>query len=459
MFKIRPNIKTKLGIGFALLGVLIGVLGAASLLAVRDVNTQARAYHAASAATARAGHADQDVSGAADSAAGAQRAVSRSTSRAYVVILTGAVVALAATALTWLVLARLITRPLIEARGFVRRIARGDLEYRQNTLYHDEFGDMINAVESMRSRFAGVALDVRESSDTINASAVRIAQGNEQLSIRTQAQAASLQQTAASMEQMTATVKQNADHAGQAAELAEAMRTQAGQASGVVGRAVDSMQAIDASSHKITDIVSLIDDIAFQTNLLALNASVEAARAGEHGRGFAVVAAEVRKLASRSAAAAKDIKSLIADSADKVAGGSAEVARSRQTLDEIVASVNCVGDLIAHIAAASKEQSIGIEQVNVAVSQMDSTTQHNTVLVSESAAAGRSLEEQATTLRRQFAFFRLQADEAAADATRQQTRVPAVPNTAVAAPIRTPVAATARTSVKPLDENEEWAAF
>jgi methyl-accepting chemotaxis protein len=237
---------------------------------------------------------------------------------------------------TAFLLTRMITRPLSEARGFVQRIAGGNLHNRRSTVYQDEFGVMIGAIEAMRERLSAVVQGVRDSSDSVNVGVGQIASGNDELNHRSQEQAANLEETAASMEQMTATVKQNADNAAQADQLAQGVRRQAGEGSEVVARAVASMQAIDAASHKITDIVGLIDDIAFQTNLLALNASVEAARAGEQGRGFAVVASEVRNLASRSAAAAKDIKALVEDSADKVAEGSREVALSGTTLDEIV---------------------------------------------------------------------------------------------------------------------------
>lgn len=312
------------------------------------------------------------------------------------------------------VLARMITRPLDSARSLVESIAEGRLDNEVSHRYRDEFGSMINALAGMQNRLGEIVFKVRQSSESVGVGASQIASGNDELSSRTQEQAANLEETAASMEQMTSTVKQNADNAAQADQLARGVRSQASEGGQVVGRAVAAMQEINDSSRKISEIVGLIDDIAFQTNLLALNASVEAARAGEQGRGFAVVASEVRNLASRSAAAAKDIKSLVEDSAAKVADGSEQVALSGKTLDAIVESVHKVGDIISEIAAASSEQSSGIEQVNLAVSQMDSMTQQNASLVEQSAAASRSLEEQANGLKRQVAYFRLSGDAAAA---------------------------------------------
>jgi methyl-accepting chemotaxis protein len=308
------------------------------------------------------------------------------------------------------VITRMITRPLDQARRLVGSIADGHLENDVHNPYKDEFGGMLESLKNMQAKLSEIVANVRQGSESVSVGAGQIASGNDELSSRTQEQAANLEETAASMEQMTSTVKQNADNAAQANQLAHGVRAQASEGGEVVSRAVAAMQEIDASSRKISEIVGLIDDIAFQTNLLALNASVEAARAGEQGRGFAVVASEVRNLASRSAAAAKDIKSLVEDSAAKVADGSQQVALSGKTLDGIVESVHKVGDIIAEIAAASSEQSSGIEQVNLAVSQMDSMTQQNASLVEESAAASRSLEEQAEALKRQVAFFKLRGD-------------------------------------------------
>ncbi|AWN17715.1 methyl-accepting chemotaxis protein [Salinisphaera sp. LB1] len=331
--------------------------------------------------------------------------------------------------LTALLLGRMILRPLGAARGFVSAIAQGYLGTRMHNPYRDEFGAMIDGIEAMRERLRDVVEDVHTSADAVAMGTGEIAAGNDELSNRTQEQAASLEQTAASMEQMTSTVKQNADNAAQADQLARDVSHQAGEGQEVAANAVQSMHDIEESSRKISEIVGLIDEIAFQTNLLALNASVEAARAGEQGRGFAVVASEVRTLASRSAQAAKDIKTLVEDSTQKVAGGSEQVERSGQVLEDIVASIHKVSRIVAEIATASQEQSSGIEQVNLAISQMDGVTQQNASLVEESAAASRSLEEQAQALKTRVAFFKLYAAEADDDARAPDAAAP-VPGSA-----------------------------
>lgn len=365
----------------------------------------------------------------------------QATSRNIIIATLVAVVLL--TVVTMVLLTRMITRPLDQARGLVDAIAQGRLSNDVHNPYKDEFGSMLAGLKNMQAKLSEIVSNVRQGSESVSVGAGQIASGNDELSSRTQEQAANLEETAASMEQMTSTVKQNADNAAQADQLARGVRTQASEGGEVVARAVAAMQEIDASSRKISEIVGLIDDIAFQTNLLALNASVEAARAGEQGRGFAVVASEVRNLASRSAAAAKDIKSLVEDSAAKVADGSAQVALSGKTLDGIVESVHKVGDIIAEIAAASSEQSSGIEQVNLAVSQMDSMTQQNASLVEQSAAASRSLEEQAESLKRQVAFFTLSGD------ARTVASVPAVSTAKTATPVAAASAAPAPAPAKP----------
>jgi len=243
--------------------------------------------------------------------------------------------------------------------------------------------------------------------------AEEISQGNANLSQRTEEQSSSLEETASSMEEMTSTVKQNADNAGQANQLAIAARDQAEKGGSVVGNAVKAMAEINEASKKIADIIGVIDEIAFQTNLLALNAAVEAARAGEQGRGFAVVATEVRSLAGRSATAAKEIKGLIQDSVKKVEDGSVLVTESGQTLEQIVMSVKKVSDIVAEIAAASREQSAGIEQVNSAVMQMDEMTQQNAALVEQATAASQSMAEQAGELTRMMGRYRVDDSGAA----------------------------------------------
>ena len=362
-------------------------------------------------------------------------------------------------------LTRMITRPLGQARDLVDSIAQGRLENDVHNPYRDEFGAMLDGLKNMQAKLSEIVANVRQGSESVSVGAGQIASGNDELSSRTQEQAANLEETAASMEQMTSTVKQNADNAAQANQLAHGVRAQASEGGEVVSRAVAAMQEIDASSRKISEIVGLIDDIAFQTNLLALNASVEAARAGEQGRGFAVVASEVRNLASRSAAAAKDIKSLVEDSAAKVADGSQQVALSGKTLDGIVESVHKVGDIIAEIAAASSEQSSGIEQVNLAVSQMDSMTQQNASLVEESAAASRSLEEQAEALKRQVAFFKLRGDinvvESAPVANEQPVAASVSPSVSAApsAPSARPAPAAAPVKSDIDIDDGDWATF
>lgn len=327
---------------------------------------------------------------------------------AIIVVLAVAVVL---TLLITILLTRMITRPLARADGLVDAIADGRLNSDTEHRFKDEFGIMLSKLGAMQQRLAETVAEVRHNAESVNTGANEIAKGNDELSSRTQQQAANLQQTAASMEQMTSTVKQNADNAAQADQLASGVRDQAQEGSKIINGAVSAMQEINKASDRIGEIIGMIDEIAFQTNLLALNASVEAARAGEHGRGFSVVAAEVRKLAGRSAEAASEIKELVTDSADKVKHGSEQVSLSGETLNEIANEVKRVSEIVAEISAANTEQSSGIDQVNLAVSQMDSTTQQNASLVEQSAAASRSLEEQAIALKQQVAFFHLADDE------------------------------------------------
>jgi len=263
------------------------------------------------------------------------------------------------------------------------------------------------ALNAMDKKLCDIVGSVSSTAESVGSAARQISQGNDDLSSRTQEQASALEETAATMEQMTATVKRNADNARQADQLGRQARHQADSSSEVVQRAVGAMQEINAASRKIGDIINVIDEIAFQTNLLALNAAVEAARAGEQGRGFAVVATEVRNLAQRSATAAKEIKALINDSINKVSVGSDLVNASGKTLSDIVVDVKRVTDIVAEIAAASSEQSDGINQINHAVTQMDMTTQQNAALVEEAASASKSMEQQAAELVDRIGFFRI----------------------------------------------------
>lgn len=303
-------------------------------------------------------------------------------------------------------LIRSIGGSLREAIEVARKISRGELDNRIVIKSRDETGDLLLALREMDERLTEIVAGVRESAEAVGAASGEIAEGNDDLSQRTQEQASSLEETASSMEEMTSTVKQNADNARQANQLAAGAREQAEKGGEVVRRAVSAMGEINASSTKISDIISVIDEIAFQTNLLALNAAVEAARAGEQGRGFAVVASEVRNLAQRSASAAKEIKDLINDSVGKVKAGTELVDESGNTLEGIVESVKKVTDIVAEIAAASHEQSAGIEQVNNAVMQMDEVTQQNAALVEEAAAASRTMQQQTHNMMSRLKFFK-----------------------------------------------------
>lgn len=307
---------------------------------------------------------------------------------------------------SWLI-TRSITKPLSEAVDAADKVAAGDLTVDIHPEGKDEVANLMRSMNQMIVQLRKTVATVLSNAEAVNVGAGQIASGNSELSTRTQEQAANLEETAASMEQMTSTVKQNADNAAKADQLARSVSSQASDGGEVISRAISAMGEINEASRKITNIIGLIDDIAFQTNLLALNAAVEAARAGEQGRGFAVVASEVRNLAGRSAAAAKDIKELVNDSAAKVEDGSNQVELSGKTLEEIVESIKKVSDIVSEIAAASSEQSSGIDQVNLAVSQMDSMTQQNASLVDESAAASLSMQEQARSLEQQMAFFKL----------------------------------------------------
>jgi len=301
-------------------------------------------------------------------------------------------------------------------------LSRGDLTERITDEYQGVFAQLKEDSNQTVVQLTSIVTQIKDSTDSINTAAREIAQGNTDLSQRTEEQASSLEETASSMEELTSTVKQNSENARQANQLAIGASTVAVRGGEVVGEVVSTMQSISDASKKIADIISVIDGIAFQTNILALNAAVEAARAGEQGRGFAVVATEVRSLAQRSAAAAKEIKSLIGDSVERVDAGSKLVGEAGQTMQEVVQAVKRVTDIMAEISAASMEQSSGIEQVNTAVTQMDEVTQQNAALVEEAAAAAESLEEQAQSLAQAVSVFRLDGAGAAAGERRGPNR-------------------------------------
>ena len=317
-----------------------------------------------------------------------------------------AAMAAAGALLAWWI-TRSITGPINTAVDVAERVKQGDLGSRIDTSGKDETGRLLSALKAMNDSLVGIVSTVRSSSDSIATGSAQIASGNADLSQRTEQQASALEETAASMEQLGSTVKQNADNARQANQLALSASTVAVQGGEVVGQVVETMKGINDSSKKIADIISVIDGIAFQTNILALNAAVEAARAGEQGRGFAVVASEVRSLAQRSAEAAKEIKSLITASVERVEQGTVLVGQAGVTMEEVVTSIRRVTDIMGEISSASIEQSQGVSQVGEAVGQMDQVTQQNAALVEESAAAADSLRQQAQQLVAAVAVFKL----------------------------------------------------
>jgi len=326
-----------------------------------------------------------------------------------VVCLSGMAFGLVLAGIVGAVLVRGIVQPLEEAVRVASAVAGGDLTQNIDVKAQDETGRLMRALNRMNDGLAQIVGRVRVGTDTIATAATQIAAGNLDLSARTEQQAASLEETASSMEELTSTVRQNADNAREANVLALSASDVANRGGAVVAQVVRTMADIDASATRIADIIGVIDGIAFQTNILALNAAVEAARAGEQGRGFAVVAGEVRNLAQRSAAAAREIKTLIDDSVEKVRHGSGLVDRAGATMQEIVASVERVTAIMGDITAASQEQSAGIEQVNQAIVQMDQATQHNAALVEQASAAAQALREEAGSLAQAVHLFRIEA--------------------------------------------------
>ncbi|KHK49412.1 chemotaxis protein [Ralstonia sp. A12] len=305
---------------------------------------------------------------------------------------------------------RTITRPIHHAMHLAEAVAQGNLTHRLEVGTQDEIGRLLAALKHMTENLHGIVSQVRGGTDTITRASSEVASGNIDLSGRTEQQASSLEETAAAMEQLTSTVKRNADNAQEASRLASNASMVATKGGDAVGEAIQTMSTINASSRKIVDIIGVIDSIAFQTNILALNAAVEAARAGEQGRGFAVVAGEVRSLAQRSAAAAKEIKALIEDSVSHVSTGTAKVEEAGQIIRDVVAGIQNVTNIVSEISASSREQSDGIEQINQAITQMDKATQENASLVEESATAAQALQDQANQLADMVSTFTLHAD-------------------------------------------------
>ncbi|WP_229223892.1 methyl-accepting chemotaxis protein [Duganella sp. sic0402] len=369
---------------------------------------------------------------AADATSAYQRA------RVLMLVLSGLAIAVGAAA------AMMIARGLLRQLGgepdyaaeIAGRIAAGDLTVVVSTDSNDS-KSMLHAMKMMRDALARIVAEVRTGTETIASASTQIASGNQDLSARTEQQASSLEETASSMEELTSAVRANNDNARQANQLAQSASAVAQQGGSVVAQVVDTMSAINDSSRKIVDIISVIDGIAFQTNILALNAAVEAARAGEQGRGFAVVASEVRTLAQRSATAAKEIKELIGASVEKVEIGSKLVEQAGQTMGEVVASVQRVTAIMADISTAGDEQSAGIEQINQAVSEMDTVTQQNAALVEEAAAAAEAMQNQAANLERVVSVFQLDGVQRMSGAAAPvRSAAPAARKTPLAKPVR-----------------------
>ncbi|WP_229502127.1 methyl-accepting chemotaxis protein [Massilia cellulosiltytica] len=372
---------------------------------------------------------------------------------ARMIMIVAGVAVLFGAACAW-VLANAIVRPIRQAVDLAEKVAGGDLTQHIDASGTCETGALLRALRNMNDSLVAIVAQVRSGTDTIATASAEISAGNMDLSSRTEQQAGSLGTTASTVEELTGTVRQNADNARQASQLSIAASEIATQGGAVVDQVVQTMGAINDSSKKIVDIISVIDGIAFQTNILALNAAVEAARAGEQGRGFAVVAGEVRTLAQRSAAAAKEIKALIVDSVNKVEDGTKLVDQAGMTMSEVVDSIRKVSDIVAEIASASGEQSTGIEQVNHAIADMDSSTQHNAALVEESAAAATALRDQADKLAEVVALFHI--DSKAMTAPKA---APAPAPSRAVVPVKTSVRKPAPKAAPKAAATEEWETF
>ncbi len=389
--------------------------------------------------------------------------VNANLSRINYLLIAAMLLGVAVSVISAFFLIRGIIPPLQLAIALARKVAAGDLTAKSLVDSGSELGELQRTLLDMNNSLAEIVGQVRTGAESIASASSEIAAGNLDLSNRTEAQAGSLEETASAMEELTATVKQNADNASQANQLAETASEVAVKGGQVVAEVVATMSAINGSARKIADIIGVIDGIAFQTNILALNAAVEAARAGEQGRGFAVVAAEVRNLAQRSAGAAKEIKLLIDDSVEKVEMGNKQAGQAGTTMKEVVASIQRVTDIMSEITAASHEQSIGIEQVNRAISQMDETTQQNAALVEQAAAAAKSMQDQTTGIEELVYKFKL-ADTAQDRRKRPALKTISQPATPIAPPAKRvasrPMASTAKKLASAAQGHEEsWEEF
>ncbi|MFJ3058294.1 methyl-accepting chemotaxis protein [Herbaspirillum sp. NPDC087042] len=386
-----------------------------------------------------------------------------------IMFVAGLLSAIFAAAIAWAI-SRSITHPLNRAVQVAETVAAGDLTADITATSTDETGRLLQALAAMNQKLKAIVMEVRRGTDSMVTASTQIATGNLDLSSRTEEQASALEETASSLEQLTSSVKQNADHTRKSSELAGNASQIANQGGAAVKQVVQTMGAINESSRKIVDIISVIDGIAFQTNILALNAAVEAARAGEQGRGFAVVASEVRGLAQRSATAAKEIKALINDSVSQVSSGTELVAQAGTTMDQVVDSIGQVSHIVGEISAATREQSDGIEQVNQAIIQMDNTTQQNAALVEEAAAAAQALQDQAQRLLELVDVFRLD-DSPPRSTARAMPAAPAIPRATAPAtsvapatralpkPATTPRALPSQSHPSQGDKSEDWETF